>query len=536
MSENLSRLAGRPGWPTSLLDALAADVTFDQLEEIYHIPAAPLLGAKSFYDFLNSHHLRHRVNLCNGSACLTAGKQYGLYTQLLDYFQPEDIGTITCLGHCHSGGAFNYEGKNFSLQNKLSLADIFQKQDFTSASEDILSGHYGRSILFHEVQHMDYYPFELTQIKQKSPEHWLEEIKLSGLRGRGGAGFPLHVKLATCRQTPATIKYIVINADEGDPGAYSDRLLLERYPTTVLQGMILAGWVTGATYGIIYIRGEYPESIHILQNKIKEWQSEGLLGRDFDIRVVVGRGSYVCGEETALLASIEGRRPEVSTRPPYPAVAGLYQQPTVVSNVETIACLPYIFRCSGKSFAEIGRAPSTGTKLMSLDSHFNAPGVYEVEMGTPLRTVIEDLGQGFNKDIKALHIGGPLGGLVPIQLVDELEVSFESFKQQGFELGHASVVAIPREFPLIQYLEHLFAFTAHESCGKCVPCRIGAQRGFEMVASAIKDQRLINETLFNDLLDTMQAGSLCALGGGLPLPIKNALNYFREELLPYIKA
>ena len=535
MSENLSRLAGRPGWPTVLLDALAADVPLAEMEEKFYIPAAPLLGAKSFYDFLNHDHQTRKINLCNGSACLTAGTQYPLFSQLSHYFKPDDIGTITCLGRCHTGSALNYAGKNFCIKTPSDLDRVIHDPIQSEAAEVIQTGHYGRSILYNEKKHTDYYPYEYTQLIQQPPEHWLEHIKQSGLRGRGGAGFPLWLKLNTCQQTPSEVKYVVVNADEGDPGAYSDRLLLEQYPDTILQGMVIAGYLSGARYGMLYVRGEYPEAITILRERILAWQQHHRLGSTFDVRVVEGRGSYVCGEETALLASIEGRRPEVSVRPPYPAVAGLYQKPTVVCNVETIASLPFIIRHGGEAFSYIGRAPSTGTKLISLDSHFHAPGVYEVEMGTPLRTVLEDLGQGFKHRIKALHIGGPLGGLVPVHKIDHLEVTFESFKQQGFELGHASVVAIPESFPMIQYLEHLFAFTAHESCGKCVPCRLGAQRGYEMLAQAIQKLHMLDRPLFLDLLDTMQHGSLCALGGGLPLPIRNALHYFEEELAPYFK-
>jgi NADH-quinone oxidoreductase subunit F len=258
-------------------------------------------------------------------------------------------------------------------------------------------------------------------------------------------------------------------------------------------------------------------------------------GFDFNFKVIKAQGAYICGEETALLSSIEGQRPEVRVRPPYPTQQGLFNKPTIVNNVETLANLPYIFKHSGKAFAAIGTAKSSGTKLISLDGYFNRPGIYEVDMGTPLSLVIHELGGGFKKPIKAMHIGGPLGGLVPIHKIESLSIDFDSFAKEGFLLGHASVICIPEEYPLIKYIEHLFKFTAHESCGKCFPCRLGSTRGYEMVEKAQKEDYKIELTLMNDLLDTMETGSLCALGGGLPLPIKNAMKYFESELAPYFK-
>lgn len=240
--------------------------------------------------------------------------------------------------------------------------------------------------------------------------------------------------------------------------------------------------------------------------------------------------------ETALLSSIEGQRPEVRVRPPYPVQQGLFNQPTVVNNVETLACLPWIVENGGSAYAAIGTERSKGTKLVSLDGHFNRPGIYEVDMGTPLAMVVNELGQGFRHNIKAMHIGGPLGGLVPVHKINELTVDFESFAANGFLLGHASVVCIPNDFPMIAYIEHLFRFTAHESCGKCFPCRLGSTRGYEMIDQSRNTAYKMDRALLDDLLETMEVGSLCALGGGLPLPIKNALQYFEEELKPYFKA
>ncbi|MCB1235324.1 MAG: formate dehydrogenase, partial [Verrucomicrobiae bacterium] len=244
---------------------------------------------------------------------------------------------------------------------------------------------------------------------------------------------------------------------------------------------------------------------------------------------------YICGEETALLASLEGARPEVRVRPPFPTVEGLFRKPTIVNNVETFANLPFIVKNGGAAYAAIGTADSTGPKLVSLDSNFKTPGCYEVAMGTPLTTVVHDLGGGFRVPVKAIQVGGPLGGIVPADRVDSLTVDFESFKNAGFLLGHAGVVAIPEAFPMIEYIEHLFAFTAAESCGKCFPCRLGSVRGQELTQRARTSDYRIDRQLLDDLLETMQATSLCALGGGVPLPIQNALQYFADELKPFFE-
>ena len=370
-----------------------------------------------------------------------------------------------------------------------------------------------------------------------------EEVIQSGLRGRGGAGFPLHFKWSSCRSAEGKVKYIVCNADEGDPGAYIDKYLMEKQPHSVLLGMMVAGWFAGAETGVLYIRAEYPDSVRIVDAAIADLYKAGLLGKDiqgsgfnFALKTIKGAGAYICGEETALLASIEGQRPEVRTRPPFPTIEGLFRKPTIVNNVETFANLRSILTMGGKAYATIGTPQSSGPKLLSLDSHFVNPGIYEVAMGTPLRTVI-DLAGGFKTDIKAIQVGGPLGGIVPISHIDELTVDFESFKKAGFLLGHAGVVSIPTAFPMIEYIQHLFQFTSDESCGKCFPCRLGSTRGKELIAKARDDSSYkIDPTLINDLLETMELTSLCALGGGVPLPIKNALQHFSEELKPYFKA
>jgi NADH-quinone oxidoreductase subunit F len=304
--------------------------------------------------------------------------------------------------------------------------------------------------------------------------------------------------------------------------------------------MLITGLITGADTGVVYIRGEYPKAVQTARETVALLETQGITASGtgislfpFRFHVIEGSGAYICGEETSLLNSLEGLRPEVRTRPPFPAVYGLFGKPTVLSNVETFANVHYILREGGSAYAALGTEKSPGTKLVSLDGAFNRPGLLEVCMGTPMRTVIEDMGGGMRYPVKAFQIGGPLGGLVPASRIDDLTLDFESFSKAGFLLGHAGIVSIPSGFPMIKLLEHLFEFTGKESCGKCFPCRLGSVRGQELLAGAAEKHTRIDRQLFDDLLETMQVGSLCALGGGLPLPVRNALQYFSDELDEY---
>lgn len=547
MSKNLSNLSGRKGLKTNLFEALgiAAEATGtpskDKMEELaaqFLMGTANIFGATSFYDFLRADNKDKKVFVCNGSACMTAGTQDELKEKLGQHFKEEEIGDMCCLGRCHENKAFYYAGKNYSGDAISELDEI--KSGAAATIDNYAVGSFGTAVLTKAYSNLKDYYKTLSIALSKSPEGLLTELTDSGLRGRGGAGFPIAFKLESCKNTTGNQKFIVCNADEGDPGAYSDRYLMEQQPHAVLLGMMIAGYIVGADTGVLYIRAEYPESQACMQQAINELLSEKILGENifgtpfnFNFKLIKAMGAYICGEETALLSSIEGQRPEVRVRPPYPTQQGLFNKPTVVNNVETLACIPDIIKNGGAHFASIGKGKSTGTKLVSLDGFFNKPGIYEVDMGTPLDIVINELGGGFREDIKAMHIGGPLGGLVPVEKIKDISIDFESFATNGFLLGHASIVCIPTAFPIIKYLEHLFAFTAHESCGKCFPCRIGSTRGFEMLKKAQETDYKIDSLLFNDLIETLELGSLCALGGGLPLPIKNALQYFDEELKPY---
>lgn len=443
---------------------------------------------------------------------------------------------MCCLGRCHENGAFHFNGSNHSARSEEEMEAILNGQTGTEDQYHVGSNMDEAILTAARPDDGEFFEF-LEECLHREPSDLLQEIKTSNLRGRGGAGFPMGMKLESCMQTEGEQKFVVCNADEGDPGAYSDRYIMEKQAHLLLFGMMMAACIVGANRGVLYIRAEYPESVARVREEIERFRQAGMLGDNikgtsfsFDFKMIEGAGAYICGEETALLSSIEGQRPEVRVRPPFPTQEGLFNLPTVVNNVETSASVYYILKKGGELYASMGNGKSTGSKLVCLDSFFNRPGLYEVKMGTPLKEVINDLGQGFKTDVKAIHVGGPLGGIVPVEKIDSLSLDFESFASGGFLLGHASIISIPSDFPMIKYLEHLFEFTADESCGKCFPCSIGSVRGKEMIQKSQGGDFKIDRKLMDDLLETMEIGSLCALGGGLPLGIKNALTYFEDEL------
>jgi NADH-quinone oxidoreductase subunit F len=549
MSKNIRHLSGRKGLAKNLFEELGKSASearspsqenLERIREAFLVGKSAVYGAVSFYDFLKPDNKGKKVYVCNGSACMTAGSQEALREKLAKHYSENEIGEMCCLGRCYENNAFHIAGKNYSGNAIDEIKKIKEGKSAASAKyrvackgTPIITGEYGPP--------KEYYKIFTSCLGRPSSE-LLTQLKDSGLRGRGGAGFPMAFKLEAYQNAVSDSKFIVCNADEGDPGAYSDRYIMENRPHALLMGMMLAGYIAGADWGVVYIRNEYPESVGTISDCIDALRKEKLLGKningsgfDFEFKVIKAQGAYICGEETALLSSIEGQRPEVRIRPPYPTQNGLFGKPTMVSNVETLANLPFIFKNGGKAFSSIGTEKSSGTKLLSLDGYFKNTGIYEVDMGTPLSVVIHELGGGFRKPVKAIHVGGPLGGLVPVHKIPDLGVDFESFAKEGFLLGHASVVCIPENFPMIKYISHLFQFTAHESCGKCFPCRLGSTRGHELIEKAQNGKCKIDIGLMNDLLETMETGSLCALGGGLPLPIKNAMNYFENELSPYFK-
>ncbi|MGI9455356.1 MAG: NADH-ubiquinone oxidoreductase-F iron-sulfur binding region domain-containing protein [Aeoliella sp.] len=548
MADNLSKLSGRKGLEDNLFENLVGAIgpagaspgALKQLADDYHLGEAIPFGTASFYDFLRRDHLDKKVVVCNGSSCLCAGTQDDLVGKLTGKLNRDEIGEICCLGRCHENRAFQYQGQNYSGDAIEQLDAILDGNASVHVDRYHVQSTMDPPMLTAPFSGVANYYSLLDEFLQQPSKIALEEVKTSGLRGRGGAGFPLGLKWDSCRVENSAEKYIVCNADEGDPGAYIDRYLLEEQPHSVLFGILVAGYCVGAESGVLYIRAEYPRAQEAVATAIREIEEAGYAGQsiqgsklNFTFKVVNGAGAYICGEETSLLASIEGRRPEVSVRPPYPTVEGLYGKPTVVNNVESLACIHDILSIGGDAFARIGTEKSTGPKLASLDSAFNRPGIYEVPMGTPLQVLVEELGQGFSRPTKAIQVGGPLGGIVPCTKIGELTFDFESFQNAGFLLGHAGIIGIPEEMPMIEYMKHLLHFCAVESCGKCFPCRLGSVRGEEMLGHAINGTAKLDRGLLDDLLETLELGSLCGLGGGIPLPIRNVLEHFAEELSPH---
>jgi NADH-quinone oxidoreductase subunit F len=545
MSRNISLLSGKKDDKNSLFGKISVspnEASDSVLAAEYNLGVSTVHSAKSFYDFLSEDFKSKKAYVCTGSACMCRGTQDDVSDKLNNKFGEGNVGEMICLGRCYENSAFFYNGENYSGDdiNKLDqiiagkhTSQAYEMKSFSKTpflvEEDVLSTY-------------DHFKDLLQTCFETKKEDLIASLKDSGLRGRGGAGFPTGMKWEFCQAQEASAKYVVCNADEGDPGAFSDRYLLEEQPLKVLFGMVICAYIIGSRQGFLYIRGEYPESITITNDSLEKLRELNLLGDnilgtgfDFDMNVVEGQGAYICGEETALIASIEGRRAEVDVRPPFPVVEGLYKKPTVVNNVESLAAVAAIFKLGSESYKNIGNGRSLGTKLVSLDGYFNNPGLYEVDLGTPVSYIIDEIGGGFNDDIKALQVGGPLGGIVPVDILKTLTLDFEDFSEKGFLLGHASFVCIPKSFSAVEYAKHLFAFTAHESCGKCFPCRLGSTRGKEMLESALEEDIKFSEELIHDLLQTMEVGSLCALGGGLPLAIKNLLEHCSDEFKPLME-
>ncbi|SVB16019.1 uncharacterized protein METZ01_LOCUS168873, partial [marine metagenome] len=441
-----------------------------------------------------------------------------------------------CLGHCYENSSFHYNGHNYSGNDIDQIDEIVKGKKINDRKINSVNLAKKSFLIDEELSSIEKFKNLLNDTINKEKKDILQTVTDSNLCGRGGAGFPTGMKWNSCSQQTSDKKYVVCNADEGDSGAFSDRYLLEEQPLKVLFGMLICAYIIGSDEGVLYIRGEYPKSIEIINGTINELKKANLLGKNIlgtkfscDMTICIGQGAYICGEETALIASIEGRRAEVDVRPPFPTVEGLYKKPTVVNNVETLAAIPGILKFGSKSFSSVGNKKSAGTKLVCLDGLFKKPGVYEIDMGTPMKKIIYDIGGGFITKVKALQVGGPLGGVIPIKEIEKLSLDFQEFMQAGFMLGHGGIVSIPETFSMIKYIHHLFQFSSDESCGKCFPGRLGSYRGKEMFDQVSNKTQKIPIKLLNELLVTMKKGSLCALCGAIPLPISNILKYFTHE-------
>ncbi|WP_439817730.1 NADH-ubiquinone oxidoreductase-F iron-sulfur binding region domain-containing protein [Zavarzinia sp. CC-PAN008] len=378
----------------------------------------------------------------------------------------------------------------------------------------------------------------LEKAARMAPADIVEAVVASGLRGRGGAGFPTGLKWRTVAAAPADRRYVVCNADEGDSGTFADRMLLEGDPFLLVEGMAIAGLAVGAAQGYVYIRSEYPDAFATFSAAIRLAEAAGFLGDDvagsgrpFRLEARLGAGAYICGEETALLESLEGRRGVIRPKPPLPAIRGLFGKPTIVNNVLSLAAIPLILDKGPEHYAALGLARSRGTQPFQLAGNLKHCGLVEVAFGLTIRQLVEDFGGGTasGRPLRAVQVGGPLGAYFPESLLD-VPLDYEAMAAAGGMLGHGGIVAFDDRVDMGAQARFAFAFCAAESCGKCTPCRIGSTRGVEVLDRIRSGQNMAgNLDLLHDLLETMRDGSLCALGGLTPLPVESALRHFPDD-------
>jgi len=376
------------------------------------------------------------------------------------------------------------------------------------------------------------------------PREILEEIKQSGLRGRGGAGFPTWQKWEICGNSRGRPKYVICNGDEGDPGAFMDRAILESDPHPVIEGMVIAAYAVGARYGYIYVRAEYPLAVHRVKIALQQARRLGLLGKNilgsnfnFDIKLFQGSGAFVCGEETALIASLEGKQGLPQHRPPFPAISGLNGKPTLIDNVKTLAYVPRILRNGSAWFSSIGTEESKGTAVFALAGKVINTGLTEVPMGTTLRQIVFDVGGGIpnGKRFKAVQIGGPSGGCLPESALD-LPIDFDSLKEVGAMMGSGGMVVLDEDDCMVEVARYFLEFTQRESCGKCTMCRLGTKQMLQILDDITKGRGHAEDidTLY-EMAEDIKAGSLCGLGKTAPNPVLTTLRYFRDEYEAHIK-
>lgn len=382
-----------------------------------------------------------------------------------------------------------------------------------------------------------------TVLSTMPPEQVIDEIKASGLRGRGGAGFPTGYKWELCRKQPGDVKYIICNADEGDPGAYMDRSIMEGNPHRVLEGMIIGAYAIGAQTGYVYIRNEYPLAVKHLREAIAQAETNGFLGRnilksgfDFSVGIKLGSGAFVCGEETALIASIEGRVGEPRPRPPFPAEKGLWGKPTNINNVKSWASVPIIIKRGADWFANIGTGTSTGTMIFSLVGNINNTGLVEVPMGISLRDLIYNIGGGIpnGKEFKAAQIGGPSGGCIPAEHLD-VHIDYESLSALGAIMGSGGLVIADEYVCMVDFARYFMTFTQEESCGKCVPCRVGTKAMLSTLERICNGEGKPGDVEYLiELGEEIKRASLCGLGQTAPNPVLSTIRYFRQEYEAHI--
>ncbi len=522
---------------------------------------------------------RHHVMICAGTGCSSSNSMLvkeALEKQLVETGLDKEIDVVQtgCFGFCSLGpimvvypeGTFYHHVKvedvaeivethlkggqlverllyDIPGQNKkapdMSHIPFFQKQKRVALRNcgTIDPENIGEAIAHGAYQGLGKALTEMT------PADAIAEVEKSGIRGRGGAGFPTGKKWKFAAGYQSPEKYVVVNADEGDPGAFMDRSVLEGDPHSILEAMAIGGYAIGATHGFIYVRAEYPIAVHRLEIAIAQAREAGLLGKnimgtgfDFDIDIRLGAGAFVCGEETALLTSVEGKRGEPRPRPPFPAEKGLWGVPTFVNNVETLANIPVIFTEGGEAFASVGTAGSKGTKVFAMAGKVNNIGLVEVPMGTTLREMIYDIGGGIpnGKAFKAAQTGGPSGGCLPAAALDT-EIDFDTLVAAGSMMGSGGLIVLDETTCMVDIAKFYLEFTQDESCGKCPPCRIGTKRMLEILDKITRGEGTMEDIdNLETLARTISSSALCALGQTAPNPILATLKFFREEYEAHI--
>lgn len=527
---------------------MPARQTIESVARTLQLPIASVRGAASSYSDLNAD--AGAIRVCRGTSCMLAGA-----SDLASHLDARHAcRTVYCVGYCDRSPALLMPDDRVAIQCRADKCEDFT---FTpgGGSDRGLSSHppppevrcaarapivTGRLVLggcadLSAARAAGVYQSLDTVLRDK-PERVLAAVEQSGLRGRGGAGFPTGRKWRTCAHAPSDRRYIIANGDEGDPGSFIDRELMERDPHSILEGMILAAYAVGASEGIVFIRSEYPQAIRIMRLAIDDARNAGLLGSSvagfsfaFEVRVVTGLGSYVCGEETAMLNAIEGKRGEARPRPPYPAECGLFGKPTVVNNVETLVNVPWIVRNGAAAFRAMGTAATSGTKAVCLNHGFARPGIVEVDFNVSMRHVIEDLAGGAaqGKTLDAVLLGGPMG-CIALPTEWDVPVCMDAMTQRGLRLGHAGLVALPLGTDYAMLLRHMLEFMAEESCGKCVPCSLGTKQALALIQNGGLTSK--GHQSLASIFHLMEQASLCGFGRETPGPVRQLIERFGAKI------
>jgi len=452
-----------------------------------------------------------------------------------------------------------FKSRFYNYAENLTFTDIPQSSARYSANEqdtpiaEFLKGQINIATEYRgEIRPSDFEEYKSKEgfqalekcLKEMNPDQIIDEIEKSGLKGRGGAGFPSAIKWRLVKQAQSDKKYIICNGDEGDPGAFMDRMLLESYPFRVIEGIIIGAYAVGANEGRLYIRAEYPLAVERIREGIKICREKGILGKNilgsdfsFDMEIFEGAGAFVCGEETALIASIEGQRGIPKLRPPYPAEKGLWEQPTLINNTETFSLVPWILRNGADEFNKIGTEKSKGTKVFALAGKINRGGLIEVPMGITIRQIVEEIGGGIadGKKFKAVQIGGPSGGCIPADMADTT-IDFDSLKEVGAMMGSGGLIVLDESDCMVDIARYFLSFTQEESCGRCTFCRIGTRRMLEILDKIKSGKgKLEDLDLLEKLAINTKKGSICGLGQTAPNPVLSTLKYFRHEYEAHIK-